>query len=180
MDRKQIVPDYEKFKALVLYVCANSEKYEGFGAVKLNKILYYSDFTAYLRCGKPITGETYVKRQRGPAPKRILVAQNELVSEGKLIVRDKPYFPDTKREFIVKEQPNISGFSAEEISLIDYMVEAINQSFTATEISNITHDDDVWEILELGDEIPYHAKFASHTGEIDETDIEWARENGIR
>ena len=178
MDRKQIVPDYEKFKALVLYVCAKSEKYEEFGAVKLNKILYYSDVTAYRRHGTPITGETYVKRQRGPAPKRILPAQNELVSEGKLIVRDKPYYPDTKREFIVKEQPDISGFSPEEISLIDYMVEAINQSFTATEISNITHDD-VWEILELGEEIPYHAIFSSHTGEIDETDIEWARENGI-
>jgi hypothetical protein len=179
MEAKKFSPDFEKFKALLLYVCAKTEKERGFGATKLNKILYFSDFRSFQRTGKPITGETYVKRQFGPAPKRLLIAQKELVKERKLLTRDVPSYSDKRREFIVLELPDVTKhFTAEEISLVDEMIDTITHHFSAAEISDVTHDD-IWSILELGDEIPYEAVYASQVGEIDETDVEWIREQGI-
>src|ERR1700733_4521543 len=55
-----------KFKELVLYLSQRSAGDEGFGAVKLNKLLYRSDFEAYRLLGRPITGETYIKQEFGP------------------------------------------------------------------------------------------------------------------
>ena len=51
--------DREKFKRLVHYViwCAG-ERY-GFGAVELNKVLWFSDARAFMLLGKPITGASY-------------------------------------------------------------------------------------------------------------------------
>jgi len=170
----EIKPDFEKFKALVLYVCAKSQEYHDFGATKLNKILYYSDFIGYLYTGRPITGETYVKRQWGPVPKRVLEAQNELVAEKKLVVRDVPFAPRTKREFIVLTAPDVSQFTPEEISLVDDCIEQINRNFSAGSISKLSHDQ-IWEIWNIGDELPYPTIMASYAGEIDEQDIAWAQ-----
>ena len=40
-----------KFRELILYVARRSEDDKYFGAVKLNKILYFSDFNAYRELG---------------------------------------------------------------------------------------------------------------------------------
>src|SRR6266487_3415423 len=47
----------EKLRELILHICIRSEDDEAFGAVKLNKLLFFSDFHAFLRLGKPITGQ---------------------------------------------------------------------------------------------------------------------------
>ena len=58
----------EKFGNLILYVAERSEHDDRFGAVKLNKIMYYADFTAYWKLGRPITGATYQRLDEGPLP----------------------------------------------------------------------------------------------------------------
>jgi Protein of unknown function (DUF4065) len=57
-----------KFKELVIYLCAAAEQAgdEGFGMVKLNKLLYRADFEAYRLLGHSVTGETYEKQEYGP------------------------------------------------------------------------------------------------------------------
>lgn len=54
----------DKLRELVLYVCTASEGDESFGSVKLNKLLFYSDFLSYLQHGIPITGQEYQSRGR--------------------------------------------------------------------------------------------------------------------
>ena len=51
--------DAKKFCELVLYIAKRSEDDPRFCAVKLNKIMYYSDFGAYRRLGQSITGANY-------------------------------------------------------------------------------------------------------------------------
>ena len=50
-----------KFKELVLYIASRCERDPTFGAVKLNKELFFSDFWAYAEFGEPITGAEYIK-----------------------------------------------------------------------------------------------------------------------
>jgi hypothetical protein len=55
-----------------LLIATRSEGDEPFGAVKLNKLLFYADFFAYVKFGECITGQEYQKLAQGPAPRRML------------------------------------------------------------------------------------------------------------
>jgi hypothetical protein len=164
--------DKEKFKNLVLYVCSKCEPKE-LGSTKLNKVLWYSDMFSYLYHEEPVTGETYVKRQFGPVSKHVLPIINELEQEGKLVTREDDYFGYGKKEYIALKKPNLDLFTGPEISLVDDLIEFICKEHTAKAISAASHDR-IWELAEIGEEIPYHAFLASKLGEIDEEDIEWA------
>ena len=54
----------QKFKELVIYIAGRCESDPYFGAVKLNKLLFFSDFFAYAKLGNPITGAEYMKLPR--------------------------------------------------------------------------------------------------------------------
>ena len=64
-------PD-RRLAELILYIAEKCEHDPGFGAVKLNKILAFADFSSYFETGKPITGAEYMRLPQGPAPRRLL------------------------------------------------------------------------------------------------------------
>jgi len=163
----------KKFSNLVHYICYKCDDPSQLGATKLNKILWYCDMFSYRWDSKPMTGENYIKRQFGPVPSHILTILDELVSDSKIIVREKDYFGKTKREFIALQKPNLSLFTSDEISMIDDILDIICTKHTAQSISDTTHDK-IWELAEIGEEIPYCTIFASKLGEINEDDMKWA------
>ncbi len=165
--------NFEKFKALVHYICWRCEDPTKLGAVKLNKALWRADFKAYLELGEPVTGASYVKRQYGPVPSAILPALRELKDEGKLSIRDVEFYEKEKREFFALERPDLTPFTANEISLIDEAIEYVTEKHTARSISEESHDR-IWELARIGEEIPYYTVF-SKPAEITEDDIEWAK-----
>ncbi|MFD2578876.1 Panacea domain-containing protein [Novosphingobium colocasiae] len=61
------------------------------GAIRLNKILWFADCHAFRENGVSITGDTYLKRKFGPVPKHVLAALRDLEGEGKVVVREVPY-----------------------------------------------------------------------------------------
>jgi len=63
--------DDEKLRELIIYVSMLSQQDRNFGATKLNKLLFYTDFLAYQRFGTAITGQEYQALPQGPAPKRL-------------------------------------------------------------------------------------------------------------
>lgn len=145
------------------------------GATKLNKILWYADITSYLYLEKPIIGETYIKRQYGPVPIHAPKTIAELVNSQQIVVRPTEYFGYPKREYIALTKPDLTLFSADEISIVDELIDVVCREFTAKAISETTHDK-IWQLAQIGEEIPYCAVFASRLGEIDETDIAWAKQ----
>ena len=163
-----------KFNRLVHYICNKCHDPTTLGATKLNKILLCSDRYAYFWSGTPITGERYIKRQFGPVPAHILETLDELVSQEALIIRESYYGGYPKREFITLNAPDLSIFSAQEISTVDSMIKAICDNHTAQSISDLTHDK-IWELADIGEEIPYETVFVSSLGEINEDDMEWAK-----
>lgn len=166
--------DQAKFTELVHYICHKSD-HEKLGAVKLNKILWFSDVLNFLGWGVSITGSAYIKRQRGPVPSNILYTLEQLKSEGVLDITEKPVYGFTKREYVSLKEPNIDIFKPHEISLIDEVIDTITCGHTATSISELTHDD-IWEMAEIGEIIPYETIMVANLGEIDENDIAWAND----
>ncbi len=166
--------DKNKFKNLVHYICAQrSGDPSSLGAVKLNKILWLSDFSAYYHLGDSITGARYVKRQFGPVPHQIVSVMNELQKEGAIEVKEVTHYGKPKKEYAVKYGTSIDHFPQEEKRIIDSTIKLICDSHTAASISEASHDH-VWKAAEDGEEMPYYTVF-SVPGKITEDELEWAK-----
>ena len=63
--------DEEKLAELILYVAEKIQSDRTAGATKLNKYLYFADFSAVRKLGHPITGAEYQRLRHGPAPRRL-------------------------------------------------------------------------------------------------------------
>lgn len=163
---------FPKFKALVHHViheCASSP--DQLGAIRLNKVLWFADVTAYKMDGRAITGEKYVKRQFGPAPSRVLRALDDLVREGAVLILD-PEVEYAPRKFYALTAPASGKLSNREKLITSAVLDDV-LGRTASEISEMSHDD-VWQAAEIGEEIPMYATLASTPGEITEDVVEWA------
>src|SRR5579884_3151713 len=111
------IGDEEKLGELILYISQKSAVDPKFGAIKLNKILYLSDFLAFGHWGKPITGVPYQHLPKGPAPKRLLPVRDELKSKGDLAIQELPLKSGNMQKRTVNlRDPNLSLFTGEEIA----------------------------------------------------------------
>lgn len=171
----------EKFKELILYVADQSFADPSFGATKLNKLLFFSDFLAYQDLGEPVTGATYQRLPHGPAPRELLPALRELEAEGRAQRIERAHFNRQQKRVMPLDEPDLSHFSAEEISLVDSVLSALRNA-NAMEASNLSHRLSVgWQIAGDRQEIPYESVFLSSDppspGDIDRG-LELAKEHG--
>jgi Protein of unknown function (DUF4065) len=164
----------DKFKALVHYICDKASDPSVLGAIKLNKVLWYSDSIQYLVSSRSITGETYVKRQHGPVPRHIVGVVETLVTEGKIARGRVDHFGFYKNEYIAIAPSDVSMFTSDEIKLVDAAFDHVCLNHTARSVSEETHGI-IWQLADMGEEIPLATAFAANVGEIDETDIAWGK-----
>lgn len=167
--------NYQKLTDLVHYICFKCFDPTVLGATKLHKTLWHSEVQAFLTLGQPITGETYIKRQHGPVSKHLPQVIEDLRTKGLVAVRQVTYHGYPKTEYVALKDPDIHIFGPEEISIVDDVIQFVCHDHTAQSISRLTHDD-IWEMAEIGEEIPVYAVLASRLGEITEQDIKWAHQ----
>lgn len=163
--------NYNKFKEmvhLVIHICKSKK----LGAVRLNKILWFSDKLTYRSRGESISGTTYVRRERGPVPSLVLKALDELKKEKKVSIRD-PGGLNMLREFGSLKEPNRKLFSKGDVKMIKTIAEIICDNTTADEISELSHDD-IWRAAGDGEEMPLAATLVSESGDFREEVMNWA------
>lgn len=150
-----------KLKELILYIsekCASQSKY---GAVKLNKILYFSDFLYFAVYGSPITGVEYQKLEHGPAPKRLVPLREELIQDGSLAIQNIQLISGgTMKKPVNLRRADLSLFSASEIAVVDQVIEAVRGA-TADRISELSHRKVGWKVARDREVIPYSTIFLS-------------------
>jgi len=150
-----------KFKELILYIADRCSDDTDFGAVKLNKILFYSDFFAYGKTGKPITGATYFKLPLGPAPKQLVPMREKMKKDSEIAVYLKRYFSYQQERIIPLREANLDNFSAEEISIVEQVINLFH-GVNGAEISSKSHMELGYQIANEQGEIPYEAAFLSN------------------
>ena len=152
--------DERKFRELIVYISMRSEDDKRFGAVKLNKLLYYSDFRAYSSLGQSISGATYQHLQEGPAPRELLQVRESMAGVD-VILESRPYFGGTIQERVApKRPPDLSVFSLEELRIVDdVLAEFLNMN--ARQISKYSHEEYGWKLTEEGETIPYASAYFS-------------------
>jgi uncharacterized phage-associated protein len=147
----------EKFRELVVYVAERFGDDPPLGDVKLNKILYFSDFLAYNRLGRPITGARYQKQKLGPIAVPLLPAREQLEEEDAVRVEKKRWPDLLKAQTVTRARRKAKDlFSKEEREIIDSVIEELRPA-TADEASDLSHERSPgWALSDMRADIPYH------------------------
>jgi len=149
--------DAAKLRAGVLYTISHCDP-DKLGAVKLHKVLYFTDMLHYLRVGTPAIGATYRKSRFGPTCDELSPLLSQLVAEGAIEIRESEYFGYPKKEYDAKEAPQVEHLSREEVTLLEDVIEFVCNDNTAKTISEFSHNR-AWERAEFGDTLPYNSAF---------------------
>ncbi len=163
----------EKFESLVHFIISECGDPTRLGAIRLNKVLWYSDLIAYLTEGQSITKERYIKRQMGPVPARILATLEKLTTAKKIFIVE----PEEKfeaRKFISIEAPDTNSLSESNLRIVKHALQVILDN-TASAVSESTHDI-IWESAKIEEEIPFYATLARNVGKISDETLVWAEE----
>lgn len=154
--------DDTKLKELILYVSWMSEADPTFGATKLNKILFFSDFRSYAELGAAITGQEYRALPQGPAPRELVGVREQLRAEGALVIREADFYGKRQSQTIALRAPDLSGFGSRQIAIVDRVVQEW-WGRTASETSRASHEFVGWQLADIDETIPYQtALFEDH------------------
>lgn len=153
---RKIRADDDKFRELILLIARKSEGDPRFGAVKLNKLLFYADFLAYMELGKPITGQEYFALRQGPAPRHMFPIREQMKRDGEIAVRAKetPYSSGTQDRTFALREPDLSGFTPQEIDLVHSVINTC-WGHTGSDLSDLTHRFAGWQLAKEKETIPY-------------------------
>jgi hypothetical protein len=142
----------QKFRELILYIARESERDEHFGATKLNKILFYSDFWAY----------------------RKLPVVRKMEDHGDCVLAEREYFGRTQKILLASREPDLSLFSGTEIAIVRDIIERL-QGLNATDVSELSHQFIGWQLAEEGEDIPYSTALLGHPRPPTPAEIEYGK-----
>src|SRR6185503_19809565 len=109
--------DREKFKRLVHYVIWRAGEKPGFGATKLNKVLWFAEARQYALTGRPIADAAYVREKFGPVPRGIMTIRKELEDEHKIrIYPAKSAYEGWRFRSLI--EPDRTDFSSQELATV--------------------------------------------------------------
>lgn len=167
-------PDDRKMKELILYIATISEGDDYFGATKLNKLLFYADFLAYVNFGESITGHEYQKLENGPAPRRLLPVRDEMERKNEIVIRPTNFYGLEQHRVVALRPYDLSMFSSREIDLVNRLVK-LYWDMSATDISNTSHQFIGWRLANLQEIIPYETALLG-SRELTDEEVQYARE----
>lgn len=152
--KDRATPNNAKLRELILYICRCSEGDAKFGATKLNKLLFYSDFLAYRQLGQAVTSHPYKRMRNGPVPRAIGSFLKGMQKAGEIARSEHNYFGKRQIRAFALRDADLSQFSAQEIALVDAILREC-WGTNATQISNLSHKFLGWKFAADGETIPY-------------------------
>jgi hypothetical protein len=85
--------DYDEAKLAELILCVSERLADepAAGSTKLNKLLFFAEFSHVRQHRQPITGAEYQRLPNGPAPRRLLPVRDRLVANGDAVLREEVF-----------------------------------------------------------------------------------------
>jgi len=159
----------DKLAELILYIAEQTAGDRSAGATKLNKYLYFAEFAAVRRLGRPITGAEYQKLPFGPAPRRLAPVREKLLRDNDARLDERiDALGYVHHRLIPQREPRTDVFTADELRLVDEVIETL-RAMSATEVSELSHRQAGWQLVEEGETIPYELAFVLAPSEVEPT-----------
>jgi len=146
--------DRGKFEELIVYFARRLGPEAALGRVKLAKLLMHSDFIAFRRLGRPITGATYEKWEHGHLPREFVMVEKDLIAAGAIQQEEVAYYGKRLKQTAALRDPNMSDFSEDELGIIEGAIRIYGHE-SATYLSELAHQEPGWELAEWREVIPY-------------------------
>jgi hypothetical protein len=165
--------NYDKLRAAIHYICQHNGVKQGtLDDVKLNKVLWYADASAYMMRGQSITGTTYIRKPRGPVARGHIKAVNTLIEENCIREGHAARDGNWPRTLDSTKPADTSVFSKADLALFDKVYDYVD-SISSRQISDQSHGE-VWKLARDKEEIPFYTVFAEGIGKVTEADIKEA------
>jgi hypothetical protein len=159
----------KKFEELVIYIARRLGPEAALGRVKLAKLLMQSDFGAYARFGRSITGATYEKWEHGHLPQELLLVERDLEAKNAIAGEDVEYFGKKLHHITAKRDPDLSDFTEDELAVIEQAIRRFGYE-SAAYLSDLSHLELGWRLANWKEVIPYNTVFLG-AGGVTEADI---------
>jgi Protein of unknown function (DUF4065) len=159
----------KKFRELIVYIARRLGPEAALGRVKLAKLLMASDFGAYERFGRSITGATYEKWEHGHLPQQMLLAQRDLEAAGAIKTEMVDYFGKELNQLSAERDPDMGDFSEDELAVVERALRIFGYE-SASFLSAQSHLELGWRLTDWREPIPFRTVFLG-AGNISEGDI---------
>lgn len=166
-------PDHAKMKNLILYIAQKSQSDAFFGVTKLNKLLFFCDFFAFMKLGNAVTWYRYLVMPHGPVPQKINSLINEMVKDGFCSKQEEKFYGLGQKKIKHEKEADMNDFTKDEVMLIDDIILELKDK-SAGEVTALSHTYPAWSAFKQGDVIPYEAIFVMNSDDLTEEDLEEA------
>lgn len=152
-----------RLRQLILYVADRCRDAQRFGHIKLNKILWKSDFESYSVRKVPITGRRYQREKFGPVPKEMLPLHRDMIRHGLIRVDDVDFGDGVvEHRTMPLISPDLTLFGDEDLAFVEGSI-AYYWNMTGMESSDDSHGV-AWKTRANGEPLPYESAFLSDRG----------------
>ncbi len=136
-------PNFEKFTEMIVFFSEKVKPYK----TKMNKLLFYADFSMFKQSCFSISGVRYKAIDRGPVPTNFQSIFEYLANQNEIVIRTTE-FPQgyTGEQFLArKDRPfNPNLFTKNELSTLQ-LVAKIFKSTSTNEIIELSHLEEGWK-----------------------------------
>lgn len=149
------VSDQERLVELILLTAGRLQEDPTYGATKLNKALFLSDFLHYKRHGQAVSGASYLRLPRAPAPRGMLEVRQNLVDRGEARLEVRSYLGHVQERLLPNRPAESNAFGETEVLMVSQVCEAL-RGHSHTNLLG-------WQLTAEREEIPYESAFLSTT-----------------
>ncbi|MBI3626510.1 SocA family protein [Candidatus Uhrbacteria bacterium] len=148
----------KKYKNAILFF-ANKIQNNTLGKLKMMKLLYYLDFDFFEKYGRSVTGDEYLRFERGPVPRMAEKLLREMTGVQIKVTRKKIAHGYNDQQHI---EPliafDINVFDKEELLMLEDIANKW-EKFTGTEMKWATHGEAPWISTQENEVIDYNLAF---------------------
>ena len=151
----------DKFAELLLHVAARLQGDRAGGATKLNKVLFFVEFTHLRRHHQVVSGCQFQKLAHGPAPHQLLPVRRRLVDSGAAELIEEDFLGRPQHRLIPKRAADLTWFTDEEMQTVEDVLAQL-EGMTGTQVSELSHQEPGWRLTEIGETIPCSTAFLDY------------------
>jgi len=150
--------DEAKFTESLLYVADRLRGDRAGGATKLNKVLFFAEFTHLRRHHAVISGCEFQKLAHGPAPRQLLPVRRRLLAAGEAELVEEDFLGRPQQRLVPRRAADMGAFNEDELASVDDVLEQLG-GMTGTQVSELSHQEPGWRLAEIGEIIPFATAF---------------------
>lgn len=150
--------DSRKFAEMVLLVAGRLQDDRAGGATKLNKVLFFAEFTHLRRHHRVISGCEFQKLPHGPAPRQLLPIRQKLIDSGAAELVEEDFLGRPQHRLVPSRAAHLEVFTDEEMQTIEDVLDQL-AGMTGTQVSELSHQEPGWRLAEVSETIPFATAF---------------------